>query len=105
MNIEQKFNDSSNAWEIKLNGEIDIYNAPDLKESLTELIEERQGDIIIDCEDLKYIDSTGLGVLISILKKVKEYDGVIKIVNLKPYINKIFNITGLDKIFILEAQR
>lgn len=105
MNIEQKFNDSSNAWEIKLNGEIDIYNAPDLKESLTELIEERQGDIIIDCEDLKYIDSTGLGVLISILKKVKGYDGVIKIVNLKPYINKIFNITGLDKIFILEAQR
>lgn len=103
MNIEQKFNVSSNTWEVKLNGEIDIYNAPDLKESLGTLIEEKQGDIIIDCEGLKYIDSTGLGVLISVLKRVKEYDGTIKITNLKPYIRKIFTITGLDKIFILEA--
>ncbi|HHW70158.1 MAG TPA: STAS domain-containing protein [Clostridiales bacterium] len=105
MKIERKFDDSSNSWQVKLEGEIDIYNAPELKEALTNLIDEKQGDIIIDCEDLKYIDSTGLGVLISILKKVKEYDGVIKITNLKPYINKIFTITGLDKIFIIEAQR
>lgn len=103
MTIEQKFNDISNTWEVKLNGEIDIYNAPELKERLLELIEKRQGSIIIDCEDLKYIDSTGLGALISVLKRVKEYDGNIEIVNLKPYINKIFTITGLDKVFIIEA--
>lgn len=103
MTIEQKFKDSSNTWEVKLYGEVDIYNAPQLKESLLNLIDERQGNIVIDCENLKYIDSTGLGVLISVLKRVKEYDGTIGITNLKPYINKIFTITGLDKVFILEA--
>lgn len=103
MTIEQKFNDISNTWEVKLNGEIDIYNAPELKELLLDLIEKKQGSIIIDCKNLKYIDSTGLGALISVLKRVKEYNGNIEIVNLKPYINKIFTITGLDKVFIIGA--
>ena len=64
--------------------------------------------MIIDCKELKYIDSTGLGVLIGVLKRIKDNNGNdsgnITITNLKPYIEKIFKITGLDKIFLIEVQ-
>lgn len=105
MDIQERFIDETNTWEIYLKGEIDIYNAPQLKEKLHEIITKQSGDIVMDCKDLKYIDSTGLGVLISVLKRVKEYDGNIVIKNLKPYIHKIFIITGLDKIFSIEVQK
>lgn len=104
MDIKEKFNAETSTWEVSLGGEIDIYNAPELKQQLNELIQKAQGNITIDCKDLNYVDSTGLGVLISVLKKVKEYDGEIKIKNLKPYIYKIFTITGLDKIFSVEVK-
>ncbi len=104
MDIKGNFNANTNTWEVFFSGEIDIYNAPELKQKLNELIQQKQGNIIIDCKDLNYMDSTGLGVLISVLKQVKKYDGEIKIINLKPYIRKIFTITGLDKIFSIEVE-
>lgn len=104
MDVKEKFNPDTNTWHVSLDGEIDIYNAPDLKDKLHKLIEQQPGNIVLDCQNLTYIDSTGLGVLISALRRVKEYDGQITITNLKPYIRKIFVITGLDKIFALEVQ-
>ena len=104
MDIRQVWNEQENSWYITLSGEIDIYNAPELKTSLLNLLDQNKGDIKIDCKDLKYIDSTGLGVLISALRKVKDYNGEIIIKNLKPYIYKIFSITGLDKVFAIEVQ-
>lgn len=104
MDIRQEWNEQNNTWNIFLTGEIDIYNAPELKTSLLDLINQKKGNIQIDCADLKYIDSTGLGVLISALRQVKDYDGSITIKHLKPYIYKIFNITGLDKVFTIEVQ-
>lgn len=84
--------------------EVDVYNAPMLKDTLHNLLDKQVADIIVDCKELKYIDSTGLGVLIGVLKRVKDNDGNISIINLKPYIKKIFTITGLDKIFLVEVQ-
>jgi anti-sigma B factor antagonist len=104
MDILQEWKEQDKSWNISLSGEIDIYNAPELKSKLLDLLKQRKGDIQIDCKDLKYIDSTGLGVLISALRHVKDYGGSITIRNLKPYIQKIFRITGLDKVFIIEAQ-
>jgi len=104
MDIRQEWSEQNNTWHISLSGEIDIYNAPELKDNMLKLIEENKGDILIDCADLKYIDSTGLGVLISALRRVKEYNGKITIKNLKPYIYRIFAITGLDKVFTIEVQ-
>ncbi len=104
MDIQQAWNEQTYSWNVKLAGEIDIYSAPELKTSLLKMVEEKKGNINIDCADLKYIDSTGLGVMISALRNVKEYDGDIIIRNLQPYIYKIFTITGLDKVFTIEVQ-
>ncbi|MFP4498845.1 MAG: STAS domain-containing protein [Vulcanimicrobiota bacterium] len=84
---------------LEVNGEIDVYTSPKVKETISELIEKENYKLIINLEGVRYIDSTGLGVLIGALKKVREHDGGINLVCNNPQIKKIFNITGLVKIF------
>ena len=57
----------------------------------------------INLENLDYIDSTGLGVMIGVLKKLKIDNKEIYILNPKNNVKKIFTITGLDKIFKMEG--
>ena len=97
LEIESKIQDS--IIEIKPIGEVDIYTSPELKNQVFSLIEERNTSIIIDGESLEYIDSTGLGVLMSIYKKMQENSLNLEIINLKPNIYKLFDITGLNKVF------
>lgn len=88
--------------EINPVGEVDIFTSPELKNKVFDLIEENNADIIINGESLDYIDSTGLGILMSIYKKVQEKNLNFKIRNLKPNIYKLFDITGLNKVFNIQ---
>jgi len=87
---------------ITLSGEVDIYTSQSLKDKLYNIIDANRSDLRIDCKDLNYIDSTGLGIFVGTLKKSKQYGKNIYIVNLKDNIKKLFTITGLDKLFIIE---
>ncbi|MBI2264755.1 MAG: STAS domain-containing protein [Armatimonadetes bacterium] len=84
---------------VAVTGEIDVYTSPKLKEHITELIEKGHYNLVINLEGVRYIDSTGLGVLIGALKKVRDHNGSINLICTNPQIKKIFNITGLVKIF------
>ncbi|HEY3999355.1 MAG TPA: STAS domain-containing protein [Candidatus Xenobia bacterium] len=84
---------------VDVQGEIDVYTSPRVKESIHELIESGKYNFVINLEGVRYIDSTGLGVLIGALKKVREHNGRIVLVCTNQQIKKIFNITGLIKIF------
>ena len=80
----------------------------DLKKDGELLFVDLQGDqgvkkIIVNCENLSYIDSTGLGAFISIYKHIKEKGEKLVITGLKPHIKKIFLITDLDKVFEIEG--
>ncbi|EOC99440.1 STAS domain-containing protein [Caldisalinibacter kiritimatiensis] len=99
LKIIKNYDENKNCWIIKPIGEIDIYTSPEFKETLLDLIEKKNIDIVVDGEKLDYIDSTGLGVLISALKKAKENQKTVFLTNIKPNINKLFDITGLNKVF------
>ncbi|MDP3385861.1 MAG: STAS domain-containing protein [Eubacteriales bacterium] len=79
-------------------GDLDIVNSKAFKEEVLKLMEENQ-EILIDGEKLDYMDSTGLGVLISLYKKAKSSNSKIYLTNLKPNIYKLFDITGLNNVF------
>lgn len=83
-------------------GEIDIYTAQALKDKLYSIVETNQADLRFECSGLNYIDSTGLGIFVGALKKTKLYGKNIYLEKLKDNIRKLFVITGLDKLFILE---
>ncbi|MDO5755203.1 MAG: STAS domain-containing protein [Tissierellia bacterium] len=87
---------------IHLKGDLDIYSCNQFKEDVNKQVKENPMDLIIDTHELEYIDSTGLGVLISIYKNLKEFGHKITIVGLKPNVKKIFLITDLDKIFTIK---
>ena len=87
------------AYVVELTGEIDVYTSPKVKDAVTELIDREHYNLVINLEKVRYIDSTGLGVLIGGLKRVREYGGTVHLVCTNPQIKKIFDITGLVKIF------
>lgn len=103
LQIEKSFNNENNYWSVEIIGEIDIYTAGQLKEVFIDIINEKKENIKINGEKLEYIDSTGLGILIGILKRLKEDEKDIIISNIRPNIKKLLTITGLDKIFIIEG--
>ena len=86
---------------VDLQGDLDINSNKEFKEKVNSV----QGikKIIVNCENLSYIDSTGLGAIISIYKNIKEKGEKLVITGLKPHIKKIFLITDLDKVFEIEG--
>ena len=86
---------------VDLQGDLDINSNKEFKEKVNSV----QGvkKIIVNCENLSYIDSTGLGAFISIYKNIKEKGEKLVITGLKPHIKKIFLITDLDKVFEIEG--
>lgn len=88
---------------IEIGGEVDVYTAPRLRESIVEAVEAGRHRLIIDVQKVEFLDSTGLGVLVGALKRVRADGGSLDIVCTQDRILKIFEITGLDKVFGLHA--
>jgi len=99
--MKKSFDDSNQSWHVNIMGEVDIHTSGNLKDALNNLLNEKETDIRINCEKLIYIDSTGLGVLIGVLKRVKKNENNIFIEGAQTNISKLLNITGLDKIFVI----
>jgi len=84
---------------LSLDGEVDVYTAPKLKSRLIDLVDQGKFKIIVDLEKVDFMDSSGLGVLVGSLKRVRSHDGTIALVCTQENILKIFRITGLVKVF------
>jgi anti-sigma B factor antagonist len=90
---------------IALAGEVDLYTAPNLKEELVRMIDEGARHMVIDFTETSFIDSTTLGVLVSGLKRLRLKDGRLALVITDRNILKIFEITGLDRVFSIHELR
>jgi len=101
--LDSFFDQEKKRWSVTIGGEIDIFNSAEMKKSLTDLVNQKNSDMVLDCKYLDYIDSTALGALVGVLKNVKSYGGSIYLRNVKPNLSKLFKITNLDKVFLLEG--
>jgi len=93
------YSDSPDSTVVAVGGEIDVYSAPKLREKLISLVESGSYHLIIDMEAVEFLDSTGLGVLVGGLKRVRAHDGWIDLVCTQGRILRIFRITGLSRVF------
>jgi anti-sigma B factor antagonist len=84
---------------IAITGEIDVATAPQLRESLHGVIAQGHATVVLDLLGVTFLDSTALGVLVGGLKRCRELDGELHIVVTDARIRKIFEITGLNKVF------
>jgi len=86
---------------ISLCGRLDAYSANELEKKLDALIDAGQICLVINFDKLEYISSSGLRVLLSMLKKVRKHEGDIKLACLKPYVKEVFDIAGFTQLFTI----
>ncbi len=86
---------------LAVKGEVDVYTAPRLRERLVELVNQGKRSIVIDLEGVEFLDSTGLGVLVGGLKRLRTNDGELSLVCTQHRILRVFEITGLTKVFAI----
>lgn len=86
---------------LAVRGEVDVYTAPRLREKLVELVSAGHHAIVVDLEAVDFLDSTGLGVLVGGLKRLRSHDGDLSLVCTQQRILKVFEITGLTKVFTI----
>src|ERR1700722_3206274 len=80
-------------------GEIDVYTSPLLQEQLVQVLREGTSSIVLDLSKVTFLDSTGLGVLITGLKRCRSADGDLVLVTAQPNVLKVLEITGLNDVF------
>jgi anti-sigma B factor antagonist len=90
---------------ISLAGEVDLYTAPEFKAQLLDVIGQGAKHVIVDFTNTTFIDSTTLGVLVGGVKRLRSNDGELSLVCNDRNITKIFEITGLDRVFTIYHTR
>jgi anti-sigma B factor antagonist len=84
---------------VDVGGEIDMYTAPRLRELLIDLVSKGSYQLVVNLDKVGFLDSTGLGVLVGGLRRVRAHDGSLDLVCTRERILKIFRITGLTQVF------
>lgn len=102
MNLEVKHTEKSDMHYLYLIGEIDVYTSDKLKHALLPLAEKKGNEVIVNFTEVNYIDSTGLGIFIGALKATNQTGSKLKLVGMNDRVRRLFNITGLDEVIIIE---
>jgi len=95
--IAQRQHDSVNVIELK--GYLDAHTAPRLEEALQDLVDTRRFNIIVNCRDLSYISSAGLGVFMAFIEDVRKNKGDIKLTNMSPKVYNVFDLLGFPLLY------
>jgi anti-sigma B factor antagonist len=93
------------AYVIALSGEVDLYTAPEFKQQLLDVVGNGTKNVIVDFTNTTFIDSTTLGVLVGGVKRLRPNGGQLSLVCSDRNITKIFEITGLDRVFTIYSTR
>lgn len=84
-------------------GEFDVATSPDLREQLIRLVSEGRTRLVLVLDGVDFLDSTGLGTIVSALKRARTHGGDLRLVCTQARITRLFEITGLDKAVPLLA--
>ena len=82
---------------LTLRGEVDVYTAPRLRQAIVDLVDAGSPRVVVDMENVDFLDSTGLGVLVEGWKRARARESDLAVVATQDKILKIFDITGLNK--------
>jgi anti-sigma B factor antagonist len=88
---------------VSVEGQLIAANRQQLRDAITSEIARGARRFVIDFADTGYIDSAGLGVLVSLSKRIREADGALRLTNLNGDLRALFELTKLDTLFALDA--
>ena len=96
MEIKQK--ELNDVIVVMIEGDLETNTAPDAENYIAEIIEQKKLKILVNCENLDYISSAGLRVLLGTAKQVEAYNGELRICTLNETVKEIFDISGFSTI-------
>jgi len=89
----------------ELVGDFDIFTAAECRKALADLIDAGYVDLVVDLDQLDFLDSSGLGVLVGVLRKARSHGGSVRLVCVRPNMLRLFRTTGLGKVFDIYPAR
>jgi anti-sigma B factor antagonist len=92
--LELESRSSGDATVVVVRGEIDMATAPQLRNTLNELVDGGASRLVLDCRGLDFLDSSGIGVLIAVRKRLGD-DGAMTLEAPKPHVRKVLELTGV----------
>jgi anti-sigma B factor antagonist len=90
---------------IAVHGQADLHTAPELRRAITAALDDGAAGLVVDLSEATFIDSMTLGVLLSAVKRLRPSGGKVGVVCVDPHIRRVFEITLLDRVFSLHADR
>jgi len=90
---------------IALEGEIDLHESPNVRETLRPHIEKKTGRVYVDMTEVVYIDSSGLAVLIDAMQRIANYGGKFGLIAIRPAVQTVLEIARLDQVFRVYKDR
>ena len=87
---------------IGLRGEIDAASAPELRAVAAGLIDEGHADVVLDLRDVAFMDSTGLGEFVTVMKQLQDRGGVLTLTAPTAHVRRMLAISGLDHLLRIE---
>ncbi len=99
MEIEEK--DAGRVKILALSGRLDAYSSNEVERTINSLIEGGCQNLVVNFEDVEYISSSGLRVMLGSLKRLKKTQGDLKLACLKPYVQEVFDIAGFTQLFAI----
>ena len=91
--------ESNNINVLDLKGYLDAHTAPDLEKAFQSLMEVKKFNIVVNCKDLTYISSAGLGVFMAYIEDVRKNEGDIKLSNMSPKVYNVFDLLGFPLLY------
>ncbi len=88
---------------LKIRGELDALSAPELRPMLDKVVDDEPADVIVDLSELRMVDSSGVGALVSLYKRVRSYGGQLSFAGVTAQPLVIFKLLRLDVVFGLTA--
>ena len=92
--------DNADATVLRIEGVLDAVTAPEIRPTIDGLVEEKRREVTVDLAALRLIDSSGIGALVSLYKRVRAYGGGVTVTGLKDQPLSIFKLLRLDRVFV-----
>jgi anti-sigma B factor antagonist len=90
---------------VAVHGQADLHTAPELRTAITGVLDDGARNLVVDLSETTFIDSMTLGVLLGAVKRLRPSGGTVHVVCVDPHIRRVFEITLLDRVFSLHADR
>ena len=92
--------DDSGVTTLALEGVLDALTAPEIRPALNQIVADKRTNVVVNLASLRLIDSSGVGALVSLFKRVREYGGTVRVEGLRDQPLTIFRLLRLDRVLV-----